>query len=544
MNKHLFLRSLGALLVAGMGTIASAQDDEENNGKGERRVRIEITRNENGQKSHVTREFDLNDQQQLQDALRELGVMDEMNVIGDGENLVIDMKRMRDGGMLNDMSMALSLPDELEAPEEPQAFLGVYYADQVKGDHTSAAKEGARITGVDEDTPAAKAGLKEGDVIVELGGKKVADGESLVEAINGHQPGDNVKVIYYRGKQKSTVDVTLGERASEERNFNFNWNDDSEAPSSQDMDWDAYNGAGNWNPEEHAFLGVVGGSSEDEKPGVRIGEVVDSTAARRMGLKEGDIIRSINGNPVEDFGELSEEIGDMKPGDTVKIDLTRDDKDLALEGKLGRTQSRSWRWSGSGTPPMPPAPGMPPMPDLNGTEMSPEDLAEYNQAMQEYLRDLAERARDMDEYARDRDERRREMAELREEMNHLRRDLRGDVTKEIRVTINEIKLSKEEAELLKNKGVANLDQPLELQDLRCFPNPSEGSFHIQFQVPDRGDLNVDIHDATGERVYHETISGFKGNYDRTLDMSDRAGGNYFLVITQNGKAQARKLEKQ
>ena len=42
MKQHLFLRGLGALLVAGMGTMASAQDDEENNNgeQGERRPQI------------------------------------------------------------------------------------------------------------------------------------------------------------------------------------------------------------------------------------------------------------------------------------------------------------------------------------------------------------------------------------------------------------------------------------------------------------------------------------------------------------------------
>ena len=109
MNRTVLLGTFGAVLLATHAPIASAQNE------GERRVRIDITRNENGTESHVTREFDLNDQQQLADALRELGVMDEMNIIGDDENLVIDFKRMRDGGLLNDMSMALSLADAAEA---------------------------------------------------------------------------------------------------------------------------------------------------------------------------------------------------------------------------------------------------------------------------------------------------------------------------------------------------------------------------------------------------------------------------------------------
>ncbi|MBK6754876.1 MAG: hypothetical protein IPG69_15155 [Flavobacteriales bacterium] len=74
---------------------------------GDRKVRIEITTNENGKTSTVTREFDMNDERSLEDALNELGVLDEIKLIGEGENLVIDMRRMKDGGALEDMSMAM-----------------------------------------------------------------------------------------------------------------------------------------------------------------------------------------------------------------------------------------------------------------------------------------------------------------------------------------------------------------------------------------------------------------------------------------------------
>ena len=50
---------------------------------GDRKVRIEITTNENGKTSTVTREFDMNDERSLEDALNELGVLDEIKLIGD-----------------------------------------------------------------------------------------------------------------------------------------------------------------------------------------------------------------------------------------------------------------------------------------------------------------------------------------------------------------------------------------------------------------------------------------------------------------------------
>jgi hypothetical protein len=231
-----------------------------------------------------------------------------------------------------------------------------------------------------------------------------------------------------------------------------------------------------------------------------------------MGVQEGDVITRINGEAVEDFGALAERIAAMEPGGPVTLDLMRGAEPLTLQGELGSKEERSiMRFAFPPDAPMPPEGhpfsfrGMP----------APEEM------------DL-----------------RREMEELRREMQELRREMGGTITREMRVVIDTYTLSKEESELLRSKGVTALDNALDLPDLRLFPNPGDGFFRIAFEAPERGDLNVDVHDATGERVYHETISGFKGRYERTLDLSDRANGAYFLVITQHGRALARKLVKQ
>jgi hypothetical protein len=351
-----------------------------------------------------------------------------------------------------------------------------------------------------------------------------------------------VKITYYRGKDKRTADVTLGEREEEERGGDeMDWNAAGAGYERAMEAWaDAFAQAG----ADHAFLGVDGEDVEDGQ-GVRITNVVENSAAQKMGLAEGDVIRRLNSTPIADFETLSEEVRSQEPGEEVEVVIERNGKETTLSGKLGKQAGGSW--SGAfpamptmpNMPEMPDMPPMPPMPDMDTKDMSPEDRAEYQRNVDEYQRDVDERQRnmdehqrDLDEFQRDRDEQRRDMDELREEMNRLRDELRGEVTREMRVTIEDVQLNKEETQLLKNKGVTALN------------NPSGGSFNIAFQVPERGDLDVDVHDSTGDRIYHETISGFRGNYERVLDMNDRASGTYFLVITQNGKALARKMVKQ
>jgi hypothetical protein len=543
MNRTVLFHVCGVLLLTAQTTIAPAQNP------GERRVRIEITRNENGTESHVTREFDLSDEQQLADALRELGVMDELNIIGDDENLVLDLRRMRDGGMLNDMSVALSMAEDAMAPSEPRAYLGVYYGnwnvscDKEAKKNEPPVKEGACITAIEGGTPAEKAGLKEGDVIIAMDGEAIKSGEDLAEAIGDHKPGDEVKFTFYRGKEKKTANITLAAKKEDAPSFDWSWDQD-ESNGSYERALESMAEAFRAD-QRGAFLGVDG-EDEPNEGGVRITNVVDSSAAERMGLKEGDVIRSINGETIGSFEDLADLMEDSEPNSDAQVRVERDKKEITFSGKLGQRQRMIWNWDADGPAPfqlfapMAPLAPMPPMPQ----DMDPEDKAEYEQDMAEYRQDLAEHARDMAEHARDRDEHRREMDELRREMDRLRRDLRGEVTREMRVTVDAVKLSKEESDVLKNKGVTGLESTLELPGLRVSPNPSSGSFDLAFQVPERGDLNVDVHDANGDRVYHESITGFKGNYERVLDMSDRPNGTYFVVITQNGKAQARKLVKQ
>ena len=72
----------------------------------------------------------------------------------------------------------------------------------------------ARVVTVRTGTPAAKAGLRKGDVIVSLGGRKVSSADELRSAISARKPGDRVSVTYTRNGTRHTVSVTLASRPS------------------------------------------------------------------------------------------------------------------------------------------------------------------------------------------------------------------------------------------------------------------------------------------------------------------------------------------
>ncbi|MDN5744755.1 MAG: trypsin-like peptidase domain-containing protein [Nocardioidaceae bacterium] len=69
---------------------------------------------------------------------------------------------------------------------------------------------GAEIKGVTDDSPAEKAGLKQGDRITHVNGTRVADGLALIVNLSTHQPGQTVELTVQRGSKEMKVKVTLG----------------------------------------------------------------------------------------------------------------------------------------------------------------------------------------------------------------------------------------------------------------------------------------------------------------------------------------------
>lgn len=99
----------------------------------------------------------------------------------------------------------------IESGKYTRAYLGVNISNI--DDDMSAfydEKYGALITGVEDNSPAAKAGLKRGDLIVSVNGKKIESASELKNAIGSYAPSKTVNIKYLRDKKINTVNVTLG----------------------------------------------------------------------------------------------------------------------------------------------------------------------------------------------------------------------------------------------------------------------------------------------------------------------------------------------
>jgi hypothetical protein len=74
--------------------------------------------------------------------------------------------------------------------------------------------KGVRISGTGPGSPAETAGLKDGDLIVQLGETKIDNLMDLTDALRKGKPGEKVKLVYFRGEKKVETETTLAERKS------------------------------------------------------------------------------------------------------------------------------------------------------------------------------------------------------------------------------------------------------------------------------------------------------------------------------------------
>lgn len=156
--------------------------------------------------------------------------------------------------------------------------------------------QGVVVAQVMPDSPAAKAGIRERDVITHVNGKKIDDFSELANAIGLRSPGEKVTVSLMRNGKKKEVDATLGNAEDVASNSN------SDAKPSEDA-------------LAAGLEGAKFGPMADDNPlagdveGVVVTSVQRGSAAARAGLRPDDVITSINRQPVNDVSQLSELAG-------------------------------------------------------------------------------------------------------------------------------------------------------------------------------------------------------------------------------------------
>jgi serine protease Do len=193
------------------------------------------------------------------------------------------------------------MEDLIKTGKVSRGYLGVYVGNLTAG----LAKEfdvpdtsGALVQNVEPDSPSAKAGVQNGDVVRKYNGQTVSDASALTAMVTQTDPGATVTLSVLRNGKPMDIKVTLGERPANAGATPGQ----GQAPSGSALEGISIQ---NLTPSLRDQLGIPSGVI-----GVMISSVDPNSAAAQAGIGQGDIIESINRQPVHnvnDFNRLASE---------------------------------------------------------------------------------------------------------------------------------------------------------------------------------------------------------------------------------------------
>jgi S1-C subfamily serine protease len=233
------------------------------------------------------------------------------------------------------LALSLLTPAWAESrPTESKPMLGVL----VEATAPDAVHPGALVREVLPDGPAAKAGLKPGDVIHKLGDREVKDAKALVEALAGCKPGDKLTLAWWREGKVQRFEVTLAERPARSR---------ATLPERLGVQSTAFLGIRTqpMTPELKDRLGVT------VDQGAVVMQVMADSPAEQGGLKADDVVVTVNDQAIANPEELRAAVQKAGPGKEVTLKVMRGKEAKELKVKLGEVRKLSldafrsrWPW--------------------------------------------------------------------------------------------------------------------------------------------------------------------------------------------------------
>jgi serine protease Do len=242
--------------------------------------------------------------------------------------------------------MAEPVPEKVAVRTAPMgggSFLGVGVSeiDSVRAKDLKLAEErGVEITRVEEDGPAAKGGIKLGDVLLEYNGQRIEGTEQLLRFVRETPPGREVRIGLSRGGQTQILNVRTGSKKVwtakmgeplrvEVPNMEITGISIPDIPKAF-MIW------------RSSGLGIEGESLEGQladyfgvKEGVLVRAVTKGSPAEAAGLKAGDVITRVDGTSVSSPKEISNLLSAARERKTIALMVVRERREMSVNLTTG-----------------------------------------------------------------------------------------------------------------------------------------------------------------------------------------------------------------
>lgn len=354
---------------------------------------------------------------------------------------------------------------------ETKGFLGVSDMEN-RGEND----EPGVMVSITDGSGADKAGLRDGDEILQLNDTPIADFEDISDFMAYTKPGDKVNVVFERNGKRNTAEATLIEQKNTWTVNSGNWDLSALSPEKSWNQTGIDNGNCTVNVRaKDACLGVFSDAYADgNAEGSRINDFAEESAAREVNMAKGDIITAVDGQRVKNHDDLWAEIAKHKVGDQVKIDYLREGKTMRTEATLKACKDNSSRVQ---------------ILDGDGEQVRNFTSWNWNEDDQRSLRE------------------------------------RSIIT---------IRKGEGDAPKVNTAPVASQDRSLKLEGFRAYPNPTQSQVTVEFSSEPVA-TTVSFFDLSGRQLFREELNAFGGKYSQLFDLSDYAKGTIVVHVQQGDK---------
>lgn len=227
--------------------------------------------------------------------------------------------------------VSLAAQDRFEVGPRGRADVRVFGSGGQLGIRVSDTESGVRVDDVSEGSAAEKAGLREGDVIIEFDGERVRSAMQLTRLVRETPDGRTVRVGVTRDGQRQDLQATPESRGGFAFDFDGDRLRDEIERSMRGRIMPLRGRLGvtlqSLTPDLEEYFGAT-------KGGALVSSVARESAAAKAGLKAGDVITAIDGRGVRSAGDVMRQLGD-RSGE-IEIAILRDKQAMTLKATIGR----------------------------------------------------------------------------------------------------------------------------------------------------------------------------------------------------------------
>jgi serine protease Do len=208
------------------------------------------------------------------------------------------------------VNMAKDLLPQLKTGKVVRGWLGVMIQDitpQLAESFGLKSAKGVLVSDVVKASPAEKAGLKQGDVIIRFDAKEIENAHKLSQMVAATTPDTQVKVDIRRNGNAKTVTLTIGTMPLEEKTI---------VASNEETNWGM--AVQELTPQLAQQLGLDPGTI-----GVLISGISEGSPAAEAGLRPGDLISEVNRTVVKNLNDYHKALKQVKNGENLLLLIKR-----------------------------------------------------------------------------------------------------------------------------------------------------------------------------------------------------------------------------